>query len=122
MRMIHKTIRAARTAQLYTTSECGSPCDRVRQYLTERNISITEKNATDDWDVQNEIKQLTGELKVPIAKIGDNTVTGYNEAALGMALSAAGYSEPGDTQPEGTEAERTVSKDTEPQDNTVVSE
>lgn len=96
------------SALLYTASECGEPCDKVRTYLAERNIAVTEKNATDDWDVQNEIKQLIGELKVPVTKIGNNTITGYNAAALRTALNAAGYSEP--EKSEATEAAATAGK------------
>ncbi|MEX2525155.1 MAG: glutaredoxin family protein [Gammaproteobacteria bacterium] len=93
------------SALLYTTSECGPPCDRVREYLAARNVTITEKNATEDWEVQNEIKQLIGDLKVPVTKIGNNTITGYNEAALRTALNAAGYTEPESTETEDTSVE-----------------
>ncbi len=79
-------------ATLYYIPECG-PCDEVREFFQLRQISITEKNVNDNVEVQNELKELRGSLKVPATVIGEKVITGYNRSELIAALETAGYKE-----------------------------
>jgi len=79
-------------AILYTAPNCEA-CDEIKAYLTSRDISITEKDASENVEIQKELTELTGSLKVPTVVIGDKTITGYNRAELSSALKAAGYKE-----------------------------
>ena len=77
---------------LYYIPECG-PCDEVREFFQLRKIPVTEKNVNENLEVQNELKELRGSLKVPATVIGEKVITGYNRSELLAALEATGYQE-----------------------------
>jgi glutaredoxin len=79
-------------ATLYYIPECG-PCDEVREFFQLRQVSFTEKDVNENIEVQNELKELRGSLKVPATVIGEKVITGYNRSELIAALEAAGYKE-----------------------------
>ncbi len=79
-------------ATLYMVPECD-PCQDIHDYLSARNISITMKDASGDIEVQDEIRELTGDLQVPVVVIDGKTLTGYSRSELRAALAAAGYAE-----------------------------
>ncbi len=77
-------------ATLYMIPDCEA-CDEIREFLGARNIPITEKNANDDIEIQNELTELSGALKVPTTVIGADVITGYSRSKFLSALEAAGY-------------------------------
>ncbi len=77
-------------ATLYAIPDCEA-CDEIREFLGARNIPITEKNANDSIEIQNELTELTGALKVPTTIIGEEVLTGYSRSKFTSALEAAGY-------------------------------
>ncbi len=78
---------------LYSIPEC-EVCDDMRNDLSAKNISITEKNIKDNGDLQQELKAKTGgDIRVPVLMIGEKVVAGYDAAKLKTALQEAGYLE-----------------------------
>lgn len=77
-------------ATLYVIPDCEA-CDEVREFLGARKISVTEKNVNDSIELQTELTNLTGALKVPTTVIGDEVLTGYSRSKFISALEAAGY-------------------------------
>jgi len=45
----------------------------------------------DDVNLQNELKDLAGELQVPVLLVGSKVLTGYNRTALLQALTESGH-------------------------------
>lgn len=87
---------------LYAVPVCDA-CDLVRNQLQRRAIPFTEKDASNDLEVQNALKAAAGGLTVPAVTIAEQTVTGYNKQALDSALDTAGYPAAADTPaPEAT--------------------
>lgn len=80
------------SAILYSIPDCES-CDIVRDYLQNRNVSVTEKSIIDNIELQEEMKEITGKQSVPVVIIGEKVLTGYNATQLKAALVAAGYTE-----------------------------
>lgn len=81
---------------LYSISDCGDPCDGVRDYLQNRQISFSEIDVSDDLELQEELDELTGgtgKLRVPTITVGDAVIVGYKRSELISALEAGGYSE-----------------------------
>ncbi len=75
---------------LYST-ECGDACKRAGEFLAKRGIPYTELDATTQ-EVQEELKKLTGgPLEVPVLKVGNDALRGFEEAQWNIALDAAGY-------------------------------
>lgn len=79
-------------ATLYSVPECDA-CQEIREFLTFREISFTDKNVSDNLELQNELKDVAGELKVPVLVVGDKVVKGYNRTEILNALKSEGYIE-----------------------------
>lgn len=78
---------------LYLVPKCDT-CDQVKEFLSVRNISFTEKNVNENIKLQEELKEKTGgDLRVPVLMIGNNAISGYNRGTLLAALEEAGYSD-----------------------------
>jgi len=82
--------RASGPLTLYVVPDCDS-CKQVEDFLAARGISVDEKNVNDDIDLQNELKEAAGDLRVPALKVGDDVIVGYNRTAMLNALSKAGF-------------------------------
>lgn len=87
-----KEIAAKHPVLLYTAPKCDA-CDMVRQQLQNRGVPFTEKDASNDVKVQDELKALAGgsTLTVPLVSMDKDILTGYNRQALDSALDKAGY-------------------------------
>ncbi len=79
-------------AIVYLVPDCDA-CDEAKEFLSGRNIQTTEKNVKDDLELQAELTELVGALKVPTTVIGDEVLTGYSRSSYIAALEAAGHSE-----------------------------
>ncbi len=77
----------------YSIPECAA-CDEVRELLQLQGVSVTEKNVNENIEVQNELKELTGDLRVPLVLIGETQIAGYNRSKLESELEAAGHIKP----------------------------
>ncbi|RME32585.1 MAG: glutaredoxin family protein [Gammaproteobacteria bacterium] len=75
---------------LYAVPDCEA-CDLVRQYLRERNLPFTERDASSDVAVQTDLKALAGTLTVPVLSVDDKVIKGYNSQLLDVTLSQIGY-------------------------------
>ncbi len=73
------------------SAECGDACQRAGEFLAKRGIPYTELDAT-TIEVQEELKKLTGgPLEVPVLKVGNDALRGFEEGRWNIALDAAGY-------------------------------
>jgi len=75
---------------LYVVPDCDS-CKQVEEFLKIRGIPVTEKNVDKNIDLQNELKKVAGELRVPALVVKDKAIVGYDRQALLKALADAGY-------------------------------
>jgi glutaredoxin len=73
---------------LYTASTC-SPCDVARQTLQQRGVPFRE------WQVPTqggaELARREGSNSLPILKVGNSKLVGYNATEWRQTLDAAGY-------------------------------
>lgn len=89
---------------MYSSPKCA-PCDIARAYLNKRNIPFTEKNASSDVKVQEELRQKTGgALQVPTIVIGSKVIGEYSQAWLESELDQAGYPKAGGAGEQPAEA------------------
>ena len=76
---------------LFTTPDCEA-CELVRDQLNGRDIPYTEKDATNDREIQGKLAAITGGvLVVPTVTVGEQKFTGYSRNDLKSALTDAGY-------------------------------
>lgn len=72
-------------ATLYIIPNC-SECDEFKEYLESKDITITIKNADSSIDIQNELTDISGDLKVPTAVINDELIIGYQRDKINAIL------------------------------------
>jgi glutaredoxin len=76
---------------LYRVSNCHL-CDQIKEFVSEKNLSLTEKDVESDFDLQQELKSKNnGQLRVPVLLVGEKAITGFNPEELTAALAGAGY-------------------------------
>jgi glutaredoxin len=90
-----------KSATLYTGPNCDA-CDEVREFLNENEVSITEIDVSNDYEVQVEFEKIAGDLRVPVTIIDDNLIRGYKRSEFKAALEL--NDEP-EKKNEGEEAE-----------------
>jgi hypothetical protein len=72
-------------------SDCGDACTKAAALLSQRGVPFSDKQARDAAAGQ-ELKALTGgKLEVPVLKLGNQVLRGFEEGAWNHALDAAGY-------------------------------
>ncbi|HET9700468.1 MAG TPA: glutaredoxin family protein [Burkholderiales bacterium] len=91
-RLPYATQMAARNfpVTLYAT-DCGDPCTQARQFLRKRGIPYTEKDPQQPAEYQDLSKLLSGQMEVPVLKVGSSLTRGFNEEGWHNALDVAGY-------------------------------
>lgn len=76
--------------KLYVVPDCDS-CAEVEEFLAARDIPVNKVDVKDNVELQEELKEIAGELSVPALVINDDVIMGYDRNALIDALSGAGY-------------------------------
>lgn len=61
------------------------PCERVKEFLSQRNVPFTVRLVDEDDAAYDELLAL-GYRAVPVTVIGETAVTGFDPAALATAL------------------------------------
>jgi glutaredoxin 3 len=72
---------------IYSTVSCHF-CNLAKEYFKSHNIPYTEYNVGTDPVRRQEMIDLTGQLGVPVIKIGDQIVVGFREDMVTDMLAA----------------------------------
>ena len=78
------------TPTVYYAAKCPA-CDAVIKYFQTKKINIDEKNIDGNAELQNELKEYVGNLKIPTIIIGSKVLTDYRPADLDKALMDIGF-------------------------------
>ncbi len=70
-----------KTVTIYSTPVCHF-CHLAKDYFAENNIAFTEYDVASDMDKRKEMVDLTGQMGVPVIRIGDDVVVGFDEAKV----------------------------------------
>lgn len=63
---------------IYTTPTCHF-CHAAKDFFKENGIAYTEHDVAADADKRTEMVELTGQMGVPVIRIGDDVVIGFDE-------------------------------------------
>ena len=66
---------------IYSTPVCHF-CHLAKDYFTENNIAFTEHDVASDMGKRAEMVDLSGQMGVPVIRIGDDLVVGFDEAKV----------------------------------------
>lgn len=75
-------------------SACGAPCDQAKQLLAARGVPHTTQDLETSEAARSELEKLTGRLDVPMLRVGDEKIEGFETGRWQGALDRAGYPKP----------------------------
>ena len=70
---------------IYSTPTCHF-CQATKAFFKENNIEYTDNNVAEDIEKRKEMIALTGQIGVPVIKIGDDIVVGFDEKKVKALL------------------------------------
>lgn len=72
---------------IYSTSVCHY-CQLAKEFFKKNNIAYKEYNVGLDAEKRKEMVELTGQLGVPVIRIDDTVLVGFQEKMLSDLLLA----------------------------------
>ncbi len=70
---------------VYSTPTCPY-CNTLKEFLKEHKIEFTEVNVAEDREAAKMIIRETNQMGVPVTKIDDQWIVGFDEAKLKEVL------------------------------------
>jgi glutaredoxin-like YruB-family protein len=70
-----------KTVTIYSTPVCHF-CHLAKDFFAENNVAFTEHDVASDLDKRTEMVDLTGQMGVPVIRIGDDVVIGFDEGKV----------------------------------------
>jgi glutaredoxin-like YruB-family protein len=66
---------------IYSTPTCHF-CNMAKDYFNSKEIKYTDYNVAEDAEKRMEMMELTGQMGVPVIKIGDDIIIGFNQPRI----------------------------------------
>jgi len=66
---------------IYSTPVCHF-CQSAKEFFKENNIEYTEHDVATDAEKREEMIEMTGQMGVPVIRIGDDVVIGFDESKV----------------------------------------
>ena len=63
---------------VYSTPSCHF-CQAAKAFFKEQGIEYTDHNVAEDTEKRKEMIEITGQMGVPVIKIGDDMLVGFDE-------------------------------------------
>jgi glutaredoxin-like YruB-family protein len=74
---------------IYTTPTCAY-CHAAKEFFTEHGIQYAEHDVAADEQARVEMMQVSGQMGVPVIRVGDEVVVGFNKNKLAALLGING--------------------------------
>lgn len=78
---------AEKQVTIFSTPACHF-CNQAKEYFTNNDVEYTEHDVAADQDKRQEMIEMTGQMGVPVIRIGDDVVIGFDEEKIGELLKA----------------------------------
>ena len=75
------------TVTIYSTPVCHF-CQAAKEYFKDNNVEYTEHDVAADAEKRQEMIEMTGQMGVPVIRIGDDVVIGFDETKVAELLAA----------------------------------
>lgn len=70
-----------KTVTIYSTPVCHF-CHAAKDFFKENNVSFTEHDVAADLEKRKEMVDMTNQMGVPVIRINDDVVIGFDESKL----------------------------------------
>jgi glutaredoxin-like YruB-family protein len=77
-----------KTVTIYSTPVCHF-CHAAKEYFNENNVSYTEFDVASDQEKRQEMIDMTGQMGVPVIRIDDDVIVGFDEDKVKELLAVA---------------------------------
>ena len=77
-----------KTITIYSTPTCHF-CQAAKEFFAEKGLAFTNHDVAADAAKREEMISLTGQLGVPVIKVGDDIMVGFDRARLSEKLGIA---------------------------------
>ncbi len=71
---------------IYSTPTCHF-CHAAKDFFTANNVAFNEYNVAADLEKRKEMVDMTGQMGVPVIRIGDDVIVGFDEAKIKELLA-----------------------------------
>lgn len=72
---------------IYSTPTCHF-CTEAKEYFKTNNIDYTEHDVSSEMEKRTEMIELTGQMGVPVIKIDDDVIVGFDEEKVKELLDS----------------------------------
>ncbi len=77
-----------KTVTIYSTPVCHF-CHAAKDFFAENNIAFTEFDVASDQAKRQEMIEMTGQMGVPVIRIEDDVIVGFDEEKVKELLSVS---------------------------------
>lgn len=74
-----------KSVEIFSTPSCHF-CHMAKEWLTTKGLPFTDYNVAADMGKRKEMVEMTGQLGVPVIKIGDDVMIGFNPDKMAELL------------------------------------
>lgn len=76
----------AQTVEIYSTPTCHF-CHMAKDWFAAHGVSYQDHNVATDLEKRKEMVEITGQLGVPVIKIGNEVMVGFNPDHMAKILN-----------------------------------
>ena len=73
---------------IYTTPTCHF-CHAAKAFFDEHNVAYTDLNVAADLEKRKEMIDMTGQMGVPVIRVENDVIVGFDEGKLRKLLAIA---------------------------------
>ena len=77
----------SKSVTIYSTPVCHY-CHAAKEFFSEHNVAFEEINVAADQEKRQEMIEMTGQMGVPVIRIGDDVVVGFDEDKIKELLAS----------------------------------
>jgi glutaredoxin-like YruB-family protein len=70
-----------KTVTIYSTPACHF-CHAAKDFFTDNNVAFTDVDVAVDAEKRQEMIDMTGQMGVPVIRIGEDVIVGFDEAKV----------------------------------------
>lgn len=74
------------TVTIYSTPTCHF-CHAAKDFFTANNVAFTDHDVMSDLEKRKEMIDMTGQMGVPVIRIDDDVIVGFDERKIKELLA-----------------------------------
>jgi glutaredoxin 3 len=74
-----------KNVSIYSTPNC-TYCKKAKEFFNEKKVTFNEFDVAADEQKRNEMIDMTGQMGVPVIRVDDEVIVGYDRATLAQML------------------------------------